>query len=311
MFTHPKIRALLAVVATMLLSPTATAAEFSGIRDNGAFFSEPAKAEAGRNIAEIGRRFKKDLVVETFGAVPDDIKQGVDLRDRAAVKSMFEQWTVKQARQQNVNGIYILLSKDPAHLQVVVGNETQRTVFTLGDRDALVGTMLAKLRGKQNDAALLAGVNFVGSAMKNHALARSRGPVPTKVEAPDEKPNPWGWVIAAVLGAGAAWLVVRVIRSIFSGGGAAGSAATPGAGGGGFFSSLLGGMFGAAAGMWLYNQFSGHHGSNSEQGGGDDSESRRRDSDYSGSGDTFSDDSGGSDIGGGDSGGGDSGGGDF
>jgi uncharacterized protein len=309
MFASSLTRSLLGVVA-LLLSTSLARAEFGGLRDNGAFFSEPAKAEASRNIGEIGKRFKKDLVIETFQGIPEDFKSGVDLRNRASVNRFFEQWTVRQARQQGVNGIYILLSKEPAHLQVVVGNETQNKAFTLQDRDALVATMLARLRNKQNDEALLAGVNFVAATMKSHAVARSGGPAPKRSETANAESSPWGWVLAAVLGAVAAWVVVGIIRSIFrAGGNTGGAAAAPASGGGGFFSSLLGGMFGAAAGMWLYDQFSGHHGSgvgsDLERRGGDDAGFSGKDTDYSGSGDSFSDDSGGGDIGGGDSGGGD------
>ena len=309
MFASSLTRSLLGVVA-LLLSTSLARAEFGGLRDNGAFFSEPAKAEASRNIGEIGKRFKKDLVIETFQGIPEDFKSGVDLRNRASVNRFFEQWTVRQARQQGVNGIYILLSKEPAYLQVVVGNETQNKAFTLQDRDALVATMLARLRNKQNDEALLAGVNFVAATMKSHAVARSGGPAPKRSEAANAESSPWGWVLAAVLGAVAAWVVVGIIRSIFrAGGNTGGAAAAPASSGGGFFSSLLGGMFGAAAGMWLYDQFSGHHdsgvGSDLERRGGDDAGFSGKDTDYSGSGDSFSDDSGGGDIGGGDSGGGD------
>ncbi|MEI6465658.1 MAG: hypothetical protein WCQ89_13110 [Verrucomicrobiota bacterium] len=291
----------------LLLSPAVTRAELGVIRDNGAFFSESAKSEASRHIGEIGGRFKKDLVVDTFKGIPDDIKQGVNLQDRAAVNRMFEQWTVRLARQQRVNGIYILLTKEPAHLQIVVGNETQVSLFTLKDRDALVSSMLARLRNKQNDEALQDGVNFVSATMKARAVARNARPTPAASSAPVEATSPWGWVVAALIGFVVAWIVVGLIRSMMQ---RSGSAATPGAApssGGGFLSSLLGGMLGAAAGMWLYDQFSGHNDSDHNRGSADDAGNSRSDTDYSSSGDSFSDDSSGGDAGGG----GDSGGGDF
>jgi uncharacterized protein len=216
---------------------------------------------------------------------------------------------VRQARELKVNGVYVLLSKEPAHLQVVVGTNTQAREFTLRDRDTLVSLMLEKLRQKQNDAALLEAVNFVAGAMAGHAVAASRPAAAparaTAVEGNPEASSPWGWVIAALLGFLAAWVVVRVIRSMFSGGAAGG--ANPG-GGGGFLSSLLGGMFGAAAGMWLYDQFTNHHGS-SDSGLDDqrrnDGGNSGQDSDYTSSGGDFGDSGGGDSAGGGDSGGGD------
>lgn len=312
MSLQTSFRLFAGMAIALLLGTSLSRAERGVILDNAAFFSDSAKAEASRQLLDVGLRYKKEVVIETFKGIPDDVSKGVNLQDRAAVNRMFEQWTLRQARQQRVNGIYILLSKEPSHLQVVIGDSTQQTLFTAKDRAVLVDVMLARLRNKQPDEALLQGVNVIASSMKSHVVARARPPAQNHPATATEDSNPWGWVIAAVVGFLAAWLVVGIIRSIFSGGGSAGgTAATPGSGGG-FMSSLLGGMFGAAAGMWLYDQFSGHHGSDSDRGGGfDDSGSSRRDSDYTSAGDSFSDDSDSGDVGGGDSGGGDSGGGDF
>lgn len=303
----------LGVFIALLSGAFNTQAQNGAVRDTAAFFSEASKAEASRRVAEIGKRFKKDLVIETYAEVPEAVRQGVNLQDKPAANRMFEEWTIKQARQLKVNGIYILLSKEPAHLQIVVGNETQRTAFTLKDRDALTSLMLARLRAKQYDEALLEGVSLVFNTMASHATPRSQPAVGATSSgvSRSEGSSGLGLILAVLLGLAVLWLVVGLFRSMAgSGGGAGGGMAS--AGGGGFFSSLLGGMFGAAAGMWLYDQFSGHHGSawgaDQDQGSiGDDSGFKGRDSDYSSSGSDFSD-SGGGDSGGG---GGDSGGGDF
>ncbi|MEN9573239.1 MAG: hypothetical protein RL514_1094 [Verrucomicrobiota bacterium] len=311
---YPLQFARLGVLTAWLVGAFVAHAQSGALRDSAVFFSEPAKAEASRQITEIGRRFRKDLVVETFREIPEAVRQGVNLQDKPAVNRLFEQWTVQQAKQLRVNGIYILLTKEPAHLQIVVGNETQNNAFTLKDRDALASLMLGHLRNQKPDAALLDGVNFVAATMASHAAARSR-PNSTAVVSPSaagKQSESSGWLgtaLAVMLGLAVIWLVVGVIRSLSGGGGnSVGAGAGPASSGGGFFSSLLGGMFGAAAGMWLYDQFSGNHGSawgsesnpSSSEGG-----FSGRDSDYSSSGSDFSNNSGSGDSGGGDSGGGD------
>lgn len=319
------LRALFGVATLLLLGTALGRADGSGIRDNATLFSDAAKSEASRNITELEKRFGKDLAIETFKAIPDDLKKGVDLQDKAAMNRLFEQWAVKQAKQLKVNGVYVLISTEPAHLQIVLGTETQKKAFTLLDRDNLISTMLGRLRQKQNDQALLEGVNFVHSTIRAHASvrapARSMAPMPapavTSHAESSETSRPWLWILLALLGVGAVLLIMGIFRAMTRGGGTPGVAgASPLSGGGGFMSSLLGGMFGAAAGMWLYNQFSGNHGSawgadqNSNNDGGGDNTFSGRDSDYSSSGGDFSDSSsGGGDSGGGDSGGG--GGGDF
>ena len=315
MFTNRTIFAL-GVVLFTLLGETAIKAESGTIRDNGAFFSESAKNQATRKIAEIKEQFKKDLVIETFQEVPEDIKKEVDLRDKAAMSRMFEHWTVSEAKLQKVNGVFILLTKEPAHLQIVVGNDTQKKAFTIQDRNNLTNLMLGKLRNEQNDDALLAGVNFVMTTMGNHAVPPSRtnnvpsSASPTVKNGQSESASFWSWIVVAVVGLGALWLIVGVLRSFMGGRNAAsGAGMAPGFGGGGMFGSLLGGMFGAAAGMWLYDQFSGGHGNawgadqdNRSAGGAGFS---GEDTDYSGTGGDFGGDSGGGDWSGDTGGGGD------
>ena len=114
---------------------------------------------------------------------------------------MFEQWVEKQANEQAVNDVYILLVKQPAHLQVIVGNQTLKQAFTTADREALVGTMLVKLRARQNDAALLEGVNFVSSAMHAHSGAASRtAPVQRSEARPATNESSSGWVLPVLIG---------------------------------------------------------------------------------------------------------------
>ena len=302
----------------LLFSTSMACARTGGVRDNADFFSESAKKEATRKISEMEQQHKKDLVIETFAAIPEEIKRGVDLADKPALNKMFEQWTVKEAKQQKVNGIYVLLSKEPAHLQIVVGYDTQNKAFTFKDRDNLANLMLSKLRAKQNDEALSECVKFVSTTMAAHGTPSQRvshgssssAAIPTTRST--EQTIPWGWIITAVIAICGVWLIIGVLRAFMGGRGAtAGSGMMPSVGGGGMFNSLLGGMFGAAAGMWLYDQFAGH---NSNAWGGDQ-QSRDygstgysgQDTDYSGTGGDFDGNSGGGDYSGGDN----SGGGDF
>jgi len=301
-----------------LISPTPVYSGNGGIRDNGEFFSESAKKEATLKISEIETQFKKELMVETFAAVPEDIKQVVDLTDKPSSNKMFEQWAVKEAKKQKVNGIYVLLSREPTRLQIVVGNDTEKKAFTLKDRDNLASLMLRKLREKKNDEALSECVKFVSSSMASHALASSRNNSVTSPlqsnpvrESQSEQTTPWGWIITAVIGIAIVWLIVGLLRSFLGGRGTASAPGMmPSGGGGGMFGSLLGGMFGAAAGMWLYDQFSGSHGNawggEQENRGLGSNGFSGQDTDYSGTGGDF-----GSNESGGYSGGDDGGGGDF
>ncbi len=308
MFTTRKFWSPLIVVALFVSGISVSHARPAAIEDGGAFFSETAKTEAARNIEELERSVKKDLAVETFKEIPDDLKRGVNLEDKTILSRLCEQWAIKQARAKHVNGVYILLVKTPAHLEVMVGNDTQREAFTLRDRDALVGMMLGKLRAKQFDDALLSGVNFVSATMRSHLGGVSRTGSPQPHAAPASGTSSSGGIFQILLGVGVVWVVIGILRALFRAG-SGGSAMAPASGGGGFLSSLMGGMFGAAAGMWMYNQFSGDHGSSAYgddhtgNSSSNDSGYKGQDTDYTGGGGDFGGggDSGGS---GGDSGGG-------
>ena len=117
---------LVGVMAFSLLFNGELKAEYREVKDNAGFFSENAKSEANRRILDIEKRFKHDLVIETFTSIPEDVKSGVNLKDKTAANRMYDQWARKQASSLRVNGVYILLTKEPAHLQIEVGNETQK-----------------------------------------------------------------------------------------------------------------------------------------------------------------------------------------
>ena len=243
-----------------------------GITDEAGFFSDAAKADATANIREVQRSLKKDIRIETFAQIPAALRQGVNLQDKAALGRLYNDWAVQQARQQAVNGVYILLVKEPAHLQAVVGNETQKQAFTLGDRDALVQTMLRQLRAKNYDAALREGVAFISSTMRNHAGQQSGAIAPNaggrssaSSASGGNSGLSLGGILPLIVFGLIAWFAIGFIRSLFGGGnrGAYGQGTDAqgnpmgGAGGGGFGRSLLGGLFGAAAGMWMYDSFFG------------------------------------------------------
>ena len=232
MIAHSKVRIVLGFVIATLLGTSAARAQFGGIQDNAAFFSEAAKSEATRNINEIGKHYKKDISIETFKAMPDDIKASVNGADKAATGRVFEQWAVRQARLKHVNGIYVLLLKEPAHLQIVVGNETQKQAFTLADRDSLVSLMLGKLRAKQNDAALLDGVSFVNNTLRAHVTGHKPLHSSQARPAQAESSSPFGSILSIVLVIGVIWVIVGVIRSLFNRG------ASAGVGGMGFWANI-------------------------------------------------------------------------
>ena len=305
-------RSFLPSVAAALILATARAhAEGGGIQDEGAFFSDVAKANATATIQDISSRLHKDILVRTYAEVPQAVRANLDVRTKSGSNQAFAEWAEEIARSQKVNGVLILLVKQPSRLQVVVGTETARQAFTLTDRETLVRTMLGKLRAKNYDDALIEGVNFIGTTMTSHRSGTAAPPSPLPEVA---QPSGISWlptigiVLLIVLGFN---LIRGLFRSGTGGGGAPlGQPYGGGPGGGGFFQNVLGSMFGAAAGLWMYDHFFGAHSTAAEpHPPAIDPQNQTdgfsgMDTDYTSSGGDFGGDPGGDFGGGGDVGGG-------
>jgi uncharacterized membrane protein YgcG len=146
------------------------------VLDKDGLFSEAAIAKANTALAEIKRRFKKDLLIETFADAPAAIKD-VDLNDKEAKRRFFQGWAVREAKAHRVDGIYVLISAKPRYLQVVVGQHTRdKGLFTDANEDELAREMIAGLKGDDKDEALHKAITYVTQTLeKNKAGARPSG----------------------------------------------------------------------------------------------------------------------------------------
>jgi uncharacterized protein len=319
---------LLLLLTPLLLLTAASPirAASNGIRDEAHFFSPGAISEAQQIIDRIEQRHQKDVLIETFPTIPDDQKPKYEQLGKA---SFFSQWATSRARSQGVNGIYILITKDPAHLEMAVGNKTQQRDFTIADRNAVRDQLLAAFKEKKYDEGLISAVQEISRRMDANAPAgaANQGGSPSPNYTPTfPRPQQRGWgfgSIACILIAVVLFIVL--IRGIFgrSGGGPSYGGGYPqgggyqqggyyppqggygygGGGGGGFGRGFLGGLLGGALGGYAADKFMHPD----QQSGGGYVPPATGGGDFGGGADTSFDSSGG-DFGGG-GGGGDSGGG--
>jgi uncharacterized protein len=142
------------------------------VKDEGKFFSAEALDKANRKIKQIYQRFEKDVVIETFAAIPADLEKKYKEEEKAP---FFNEWARKRAEELGVNGIYILVCKKPGRVEVEVGNQTQKKAFTRNDRDSLVRKMLADFKEKKFDEGLLEGVELIESALRKNTGKEAGG----------------------------------------------------------------------------------------------------------------------------------------
>ena len=252
-----------AMAASLLASGSASAALTAEIRDEAGFFSPEAIQRANAEIKEIKREFKRDLLIETYRGIPADKQEEfkkIDRNDRKARNQFFENWALSRAKAVDVNGIYIQICKDPGHIQVDVGNQTQKKDFTLKNRDQLRELLVRRFqeasklkdeaeKKKVYDKALLEAVSFVHRTMSENlgkaSAAPGRLPVATAPAANPPAAAPanqksegssnmgvLGWVCVALFALLVIWVVVALVRA-FTGAGRGYSGGPAGAGPGG------------------------------------------------------------------------------
>lgn len=283
----------------LLVVACRTRAASEGVKDEAHFFSVDAVSEADQVIRQINTRHHRDLLIETIPSVPPDVHVPEQPQDR---ERFFEEWTNKRAAERGVNGVYVLICKNPSHLQAAVGNATAERLFTHSDRDELAKRMLTALKAHEYDQGLLNGVHFVQQQMDAHVSAsgsssqyygNSSGSAPPAgpYGGPPARTNPprgdmgWGFgsiacvIVAVILG-------IILLRGVMGRSGGAygqpggyyppGGGAYPpaggyppvggygGGGGGGFGRGFLGGLLGGAIGGYAADKWEQH---NQQQGG--------------------------------------------
>ena len=119
MCRHPRC-ACLSVVAVCLIAAGRTGAVAPEIRDEGKFFSPEAVKKANEQIREIYRKYGKDLLIETFASVPADQLEKVKAMDSKEKADYFHKLAIEHAKQRVVNGVYILITKEPKYLYIEI-----------------------------------------------------------------------------------------------------------------------------------------------------------------------------------------------
>jgi hypothetical protein len=227
------------LAAWLALAGTALAGA-GGVKDGIGYFSPDAVKQARREIDDLRHDTGKDLFVETVARLPEEkARQFRELRNEPARARFLNEVAEEHARDAGVDGVYVLLCKEPAGHAVIAWPKENETLFPREDRLALY-RIFGKLKpGDRNqDAALLQAVETASRALKANVRAQAAPP--------SEDSFRWTTVLWVIGGLLLLWVVVGALRARV----AAPRAAAPAQG-----SPVLNGMIGSAAGVWLYQAF--------------------------------------------------------
>jgi hypothetical protein len=121
------------------------------VKDEAKLFGEKAVKDANAIVAKIRETHETDLFIETLEKGPEDRKE-------------FPAWTRDRYNKIGVDGVYIVITKEPKHFEYYVGDKTRESgLFTKSDRDEM-GKMLRSL-GDDRDDTLLKVATFVQETM--------------------------------------------------------------------------------------------------------------------------------------------------
>jgi len=267
--------------ATLVL---ATPKLHAAVSDQAGFFSAEAVQQANQKISVLQNKYKKDVLIETFQTVPTE-KRGD--YSPARKNQFFANWLRERAQAAGVNGIHILITRDPSHLQVGVAGKAAQQGFGPDDRDRVRDSMLQHFRKKEYDQGLRAALDTIATDFEEHSKTFSAAaggtsdrPIDTgyrRTPAPAPQSTGFGWFTWLLL-IGGGLLLVRALRNrarpAYNAPDASNRTNAPGAppdqgyggglggqgGGGGFGRGMMGGIFGGLAGSWLGSRLFGQNG---------------------------------------------------
>lgn len=147
---------VLALAATWA-SPVDTRAA-SGITDDGRFFSANGIRQAEDVIRRNVGHHHSDIRVITVPSIPDDMKDEFASQGKSP---FFEHWANDLFKRDRVDGVLILICRNPSHLQVEIGDETREKVFQDADRRELISKLTTAFKATQYDQGLLDAVRFI------------------------------------------------------------------------------------------------------------------------------------------------------
>jgi uncharacterized membrane protein YgcG len=141
------------------------------IKDEGKFFSPAAVKKANEQIREIARKYDVDLLIETYSSAPPNELEKLKKGSREDRSKFFKTWASERAQELAVKGVYILICKDPGHLQVEITPKL-RNVLDSRFQDKLGEALLEDFRKKQYDQALQTAVKMVSEKLAAGSAAK-------------------------------------------------------------------------------------------------------------------------------------------
>src|SRR5690242_15668217 len=110
----------LAIVAMTAASQAFAASE---VKDDAHFFSPEAVTAANSRLKSLEQKYHRSVMIETLPDIPADKRSGYTAERK---NQFYAGWLKERAQANKVDGLYVLITREPAHLQVGIGQQLQR-----------------------------------------------------------------------------------------------------------------------------------------------------------------------------------------
>ena len=151
----PRVGWLLVFAWAVFAVPGVCAGVSPTPHDEGGFFSAEALKAAVMSIKEIEEKHGLPILIETFKTVPEERVKGIDLLDVPAREKLFADWAQARLEQAQIDGVGVLLCRQPPRVQIALGEKTRSTLVTPRDRRSIVVFFVTRFREKRFDDGLV------------------------------------------------------------------------------------------------------------------------------------------------------------
>ena len=133
------------------------------VKDDGKFFGAEALKKANAKIRDIYKKYRKDVVIETIDALSvDDQKKAKEEGN----KKFFPKYALKRIDDLGVNGVYIIISKEPRWAQIEMDSLTRKSVFPNAERDKAYTKLVERFKEKEFDEGLADALDAIDASLK-------------------------------------------------------------------------------------------------------------------------------------------------
>ena len=207
-----------------------------GVQDHAGLFSLSAVSKTREAIQQFRHEFHRDLVVETFAHVSAEDQKRLRSLNRKALEKFFGSWATRRASTIGIDGVYILICKEPREVYVLISPQTPEQPFTEDNARELRRSLERQLP-KAPDAALTDAVALMRTTVSDNLADRQSSSTSIHYET----------IALLVAGFIGFWLLLSLVRSVLPK-----TDSDPHYVG--RTSGFLGALFGTTAGHWVYDR---------------------------------------------------------